>query len=111
MPRRFLMAVNAVVASETAGSVPQSLVSYAFTVKFGKLAEMTFVQPSARSLAFKDVRSPSIIAIVPGPVACLAMYSHDLVPYAVLSARTIMYTLPWLGATSTVTTGMCLVLA
>ena len=45
------------------------------------------------------------------PVACVAMNLQEFWPYCTLSARTIMKTLPLLGATSTLTTGIFLLAA
>src|SRR5260370_21430136 len=73
---------------------------------------MTWLQPSVRSFPFREARSPSRIAMWPlVPVACAAMNLHEFRPYFTLSARTIMKTLPELGATSTLTTGMFLLAA
>src|SRR6266700_2351323 len=59
---------------------------------------MTGLQPSVRSLPFREARSPSRIAMWQLlPVACEAMNLKEFMPYCTLLARTIMKTLPLLG--------------
>src|SRR5438552_11362761 len=109
MPLRSEYVLRAVLASFTAVGVSH-FVAYSTTFRFG-YAFMQFRKPFFRSSPLIDARSPSSIATWPVPLECVPMYLHALWPYSRLSARTIMYTCPFVGATSTLTTGTCLLAA
>jgi hypothetical protein len=72
---------------------------------------MQLRNPFLRSSPLIEARSPSSIATCPEPDTCDEMYLQALWPYSTLSALTIMKTLPFVGATSTLTTGTCLLAA
>src|SRR5205085_5291146 len=111
MPLRSGYVLSAVLASLTAVGVSH-FVAYSTVLKFGYFDWIIWLQPSVRSLPFREARSPSRIAMCPLLlVACEAMYLQEFMPYSTLSARTIMKTLPLLGATSTLTTGIFLLAA
>ena len=61
---------------------------------------------SVRSRPLIEDRSPSNITTVPWPFSLVPRYLHAFSPYALLSARTTMKTLPLSGRVSTDTTGI-----
>src|SRR2546421_6916577 len=87
---------------------PFQLVSSASTLMPGNFSFMHAPKASERSRPLIEARSPSNSTIVPLPLSFWPRNSHAFWPYALLSARTTMKTLPWSGRVSTLTTGMFL---
>jgi hypothetical protein len=89
-----------------AAAAASHLVSSPNTVMFGKFFFMQSLKASVRSRPLIEARSPCSITTLPLPWSLVPRSWQDLSPYARLSARTIMDTLPLSGLVSTDTTGI-----